>query len=68
MGRKQKPSSLGSQHQHEGMLYDQGPGPKAQGPIGQLVLPTRGGGVGTVLDVAFSACLPHGRAWNGQAG
>ena len=53
MGRKQKPSSLASQHQHEGMLYDQGPGPKAQGPIGQLVLPQGVGGWGQFLMLPF---------------
>ena len=44
------------------MLYDEGLGREAQGPIGQFVLPT-GGGIGTILDVAFSVRFPHSRAW-----
>ena len=40
--------------------------PKAQ--LATLFCPQGGGRLGTILDVAFSACLPHSRAWNGQAG
>ena len=44
------------------------PGLRPRVQLASLFCPQGGGGLGTIRDVAFSACLPHGRAWNGQAG